>query len=532
MEKEELNKVGPRVANVAMLLVGATLISRVLGYVREILIYSNFGQNRITDAYNAAFSIPDFVYLILVGGALSSAFVPVYTSYLAKKQEKEAWRLANVVITVVSLLLLIAILISNLFLPQIISTVIAPGFDAPSLQLTVNLTRIMFFQTMFMCYSGITMGILYSYKLFWPSAVGSVLYNVGILIIGVLLAKQFGIYAFAFGVVGGALLYLLAQTPALRKQGYHFKPSLNFRHEGFKQVISLMLPIFVGLSISQISLFVNQNMASRLPGGLVAALSSGQKLMSLPIAIFAVSIGVAAFPMLSEVAAKKDFDKYNQLLTTSMGNMFFLTIPSTAGFIALATPIVRLMYESGKFTASATAATAYTLVCFSFGIATHGSTQVLNRAFYALRDTRTPMILASISMGVNIIFNFLLIGPMKQGGLALGYSISGFVNMLLLFFFIYKKQVHIELRKIISTLIRSVVAATVMGVSAYAIVTIIALRLDMSVKTNQLIQVLAGLVVAFIVYFTMTWLLKMEEIKQFTRKINKKISTKQEESKW
>ncbi len=295
---EQRNKVARAAGTVAI----AMIISRILGYLRDVFIYAQFGQNRITDAYQAAFSIPDFIYMILVGGALSASFIPIFSSYIAKGREDEAWETASIVLNVVCGGMLLFLSLAYLFAPQIVA-VLVPGFDAAAMTLTVYLTRIMLLQVVFLGLAGIIAGILQSYKIFGPTAYGSVIYNLGIIVIGVAMSGYiegikpgFGISAFSIGVVVGAFCSFAVQAVALRKVGIRYHFSFNVRHPGFVKVILLMIPVFIGLSVSQFNLFINQNLASNLDDGLVAALRTAQRFMQLPVAIFAISSPSRCFP--------------------------------------------------------------------------------------------------------------------------------------------------------------------------------------------------------------------------------------------
>ncbi len=262
-----------RVAKAAGIIMLAMLISRIFGYLRDVIIYAQFGQTWTTDAYNAAFSIPDFLYMLLVGGALSSSFIPVFSSYIATGKEKEGWEVASIVISIVLTLLGAGVVIGYIFTPHLIFLLV-PGFDPQTMDLTIHLTRIMFIQVIFMAMAGISMGILNSYKHFTSPAIGSVLYNLAIIIFGVLLGGTieahwpgYGIAGFSIGVVMGAAANFLIQVPALLRVGLRFKPNFNIFHPGVVKLGKLMIPVVVGLSVSQFNLFINQNLASSLSAG-------------------------------------------------------------------------------------------------------------------------------------------------------------------------------------------------------------------------------------------------------------------------
>ena len=257
---------GKQVARAAVFIMAATLVARVLGYVRDVVIYTKFGQNYVTDAFNAAFSIPDFIYMLLVGGALSSAFIPVFSSYLATGRREEGWRTASILLNLIGIMMLVLIAVAYIYTRPLI-LLLVPKLPPQSIDLAVNLTRIMFVQTIFMALNGLTMGILNSHQRFTAPALGGIFYNLGIIILGLLLSPRWGITAFSLGVVLGAALSFLVQVPSLVRVRPQYTLSLDLRDAGLREVMVLMLPVLIGLSVGQFNLFVSQNLASGLGSG-------------------------------------------------------------------------------------------------------------------------------------------------------------------------------------------------------------------------------------------------------------------------
>ncbi len=498
------------VAQAAGMIMVAMVISRVLGYLRDVIIYAQFGQNRITDAYRAAFSIPDFLYMLLVGGALSSAFIPVISSLVAKEREEEAWYTASIVLNVIMVLMVVGITIGMIFTPQLIALLV-PGFKGESFTLTVSLTRIMFFQAFFMALNGISTGILNSYKHFFSPALGSVLYNLAIIVVGLLLQPYFGIAGFSIGVVVGAMTNFGVQVPALVRLGLRYRPSWNIKHPEAKKIAVLMLPVLVGLSVSQFNLFVNQNLASTLAPGIVAALAAGQRLMQLPIGIFGIAVAVAVFPTLTAHAALQENEAFKRTMSLGVRSVVFLTLPAAAGLVALRTPIIRVLFEWGLFTHRDTLAIAEALFFYSFGLFAYSANQVLNRVFYALQDTRTPVTAGVITIAINIALNFLLIKPLAHGGLALAYSVAGIFNMLVLLAALRLKIGVINGRQMVSSFTISLFSSIIMGGASFFTAAYLERVLDLSSKANQLVQVVAAVVVGVLVYGGVALLFRLEE---------------------
>jgi len=523
-----------KIVQAAGLLMLTMVISRLLGYLRDVFIYDKFGQNRITDAYNAAFSVPDFIYMILVGGALSAAFIPVFSSYIAKNQEDEGWQVVSIVFNWVAVLTVIMVGIGYIFTPQLI-TLLVPGFDAAAMNMAVNLTRIMFLQVVFMSLSGISMGILNSYKIFWAPAVGSVCYNLGIILGGLLLAAPiekhfpgYGIAGFSVGVVVGAAVNLLVQLPSLKKVGVRYHFSFNLRHPGVQRLMILMLPVLIGLSVTQINLFINQNLASNLPEGIVAALRTAQRIMQVPIGVFAIAIAVAVFPTLTGQYAKGEHAEF--LRTTSLGlrAVIFITVPAAVGLAVMREPLIRLMFEfnGGAFLPENTIATAQALLFYCIGLFAYGCVQLLARVFYALQDTKTPVIMGVVSIIVNIVFSLLLIKSLAQGGLALAYSLAGIANLLLLLWMLHRKLGAIDGRRLLRSFLKTLAVSAVMGAIALGISTGWEAVFGIESKLLQVLELLIACGVAAASYFIIAPHLHMEEGELVINMLKKRLGRK------
>ena len=518
-------------ANVLML---TTIASRVLGYLRDVLIFAKFGQNELTDAYNAAFSIPDFLYMILVGGALSSAFIPVFSSYLARNEEGEGWRVLSIIFNWIMLLLAVGVAIGLIFTPQLVE-ILVPGFDGDTKQMTVNLTRIMFFQVIFMCLSGISTGILQSYKNFTAPAIGSVLYNLGIILGGLLLAAPiehffpgYGIAGFSVGVVLGAMLNFLVQFSAILRLGVRYTFSFNLRHPGVRELLLLIVPVFIGLAASQFNLFVNQNLASGLAEGLVSALRAAQRLMQLPITLFGITVGIAFFPTMTELAAKMELDEFKRTVVMGMRTVIFVTIPASFGLAALAKPVIRFMYEfsRGAFTADDTDQTAYALVFFTIGLFAYGSIHTLSRAFYALKNTKIPVMVAVLSIGVNVALSVLLVHYMAQGGLALAYSVAGIFNMVVLIVLLNIKVGNIGSFGLLKSTVQTILISSVMGGAVWGLTAFCESFLPLTSKLAQMLEIVLAIGLGAALYAALALLLKMPEAEQIMAIIRRRMHRK------
>lgn len=522
-------------AKAAGLIMIVMVLSRIIGFVRDVIIYSQFGQNRITDAYNAAFSIPDFLYMLLVGGALSSAFIPVFSKYINTGKEEEGWEVANIVLNLAMILMVFGIIIGFIFTKPLI-TLLVPGFDAASLTLTVLLTRIMFFQAFFMVLNGVTFGILNAYKIFFVPSLGTILYNLAIIIVGITWAptfaamwgKEYGIVAFAIGVVVGAFLNFAIQIPDLRRIGYRYRFIINLKHPGFKIIIGLMVPILIGLSIGQINLFINQNIASNLPAGVVAALRTAQRLMQLPIGVFAIAIAMTIFPTLTELVAKNQMTDFKRTANLGIRSVIFITLPASAGLIALSVPVVRVLFEQGAFTHTDTLVTAAGLVFYSLGIFAQSGVQVLNRVFYAIQDTVSPVVVGVFSIVINIVGSLTLIKYLSYGGggIALAYSLAGIFNLVVLLWWLRFKIGNIGGKILTVSFLQSLFGSVIMGTAVYYTTTFYEQVFDISNKLHQVIQVGLGVFIGAAVYALIAFVLKMEEAEMVKAILKRKFGRK------
>lgn len=486
------------------------ILSRILGFVRDMVIYARFGQNNLTDAYNAAFSIPDFLYYLLVGGALSSAFIPVFSGYIATKKEEDGWIAASTIFNIIIILMLVGITIGVLFTPALIKLLV-PGFSSENMALTIKLTRIMFIQAFFMALNGICMGILNSYHHFLAPAIGAVMYNLGIIVIGLILAPYFGIMGFSIGVVIGAVLNFTIQLPALIKIGLKYRPVINLKHEGVRKIAKLILPVLIGLSVTHFNLFVNQNLGSSLPSGMISALRAAQRIMQLPIGVFAIAIAVALFPTLTGQAAREERDKFKKTMSMGVRTIIFITLPAAVGLIALRTPVIRLLFQQGRFTVEDTQATAYALFFYCIGLFAYSAIQLLNRAFYSLQDTRTPVSVGVLAIIINIVLNFILIKELGHGGLALAYSLAGIVNMVGLLYILRRKIGSIDGKKMLISFGQTLVISLLMGIVAYQAAELAAMFVNIDTKIGQFIQVSVGISSGAVSFALLVLLLKMEE---------------------
>jgi len=515
------------VMKAAGFLMAAQMVSRILGFLRESLMAGFFGQSGVTDAYNTAFVLPDLLYWLLVGGVLSAAFIPVFSEFIAKGNEDEGWRVVSSVVNLIFLTLGVLVLLGLFFTPQFIRLVV-PGFASENMVLATHLTRILLIQPLFMALSGLTMGVLNSYKIFWPSALGTVLYNACIIFFGTVFAdpaKPESVSGFAFGVVVGALVSFAVQIPALRRVGIRYYPMIDLNHPGVRLIGALAVPIILSYSLNQIQVVVNNNLGSLLFPGSITSVWYSYRLFQLPVGIFALAIAVATFPTMTEQAALKRWDDFRQTLSNAIRMVIFITLPISVGMIVLRFPLIRVLFQHGQFSVDDTLTMAIPLFYFSLGISSQAVIQILPRAFYALQDTWTPVILGIIAMVVNILAMYILIGPLAHGGLAFATTIAAFVNMLLLFYLLRKRLGKMDGWAMFWTSTKSLVASILMAVVIWVWsewLTPLA-----GVRTfGSLLVLVTGTLIGVIIFTGMAKLLKMDEYRQVMGLVRRKIGTR------
>ncbi len=516
-------KTADSVMKSAGILVFTTLISSLLGYARNIIIPATFGKGIESDAYFAAFTIPDYVYTLLVGGALSSAFIPVFSSYLAKNEDEEGFKMANTIISIVTVLAAGLCLFGMVFTPQLVRLLVK--FEEGGFLLTVKLTRIMFGQCFFMCLTGLSQGILQSYKRFTPPAMGGICYNLVIIFGGLAISEVFGlgIAGFSLAVVIGAFVNLVIQIPFVIGQGFRIRPTFSFHHAGVKKFFRLLIPVLIGQSVMEINLIVNQRFASGLEEGTVTLMKQAQTVIQLPIRIFAMQIALSVFPTLTGYFANEKKKEFVDTFTGCLRTVLFIIIPIVAGMISLRVPLIRVMYKTGKFGESDVEALAYLLMIYTLGVAAYSVREVMIRGFYATKNTDTPVIINVFIMILNSVLSFLLVGPLGVTGLALAYVIAGFTSMTLLTFFFRRRMGKLGGRNILNSLLRILGAAGVMFAVLMLITPFFENAFGDGRKISQLIELICLFVIGVVVYFVMSIVFKTPELSEFIGFIKKKL---------
>ncbi|MFH0771868.1 MAG: murein biosynthesis integral membrane protein MurJ [Candidatus Omnitrophota bacterium] len=445
------------------------LSSRVLGFVRDIVIAAVFGTSAPFQAFVVASRIPNLLRDLVGEGAANAAFVPVLSEYAAKKSKSEFWDLSEVILNAMIVVLAVISAAGIIFAPLIV-TVIAPGFikDVEKFRLTVTLTRMMFPYIFLVGLTAYTTGVLNSLKSFTASSFSQPLWNLVFILSALFLCPfmRVPILGLAIGVVLGGFLQLIAQVLPLLKRGMALPRFNKFRHPASNEIGRLLLPRAVGSSIYQLNVFVDTMLASLssiVGEGAVAAVYYSSRLWQLPLAIFGTAFAQAMLPTLSEHAAEEDIKKFKDTLSFSLRAVFFITIPAAVGLIVLSEPIVRALFERGTFDSYSTRITSTVLFYYAFGLFAYAGVKILVSAFYSLKDTTTPVKTAFAAFIVNVTLNVILMFPLKVGGLALATSVSSVVNFFLLFHLLRKKIGPLGGLRIMKSFTRVGLAAAIMG---------------------------------------------------------------------
>ena len=445
-------------AQASLILTAAALASRVLGWVRLLVIGSQFGASRELDAYFAAFRIPDAIFQLVVAGALSAALIPVFQGYRAREQEAEAWRLASSVINLVLIALAGFSLLMAIFAPLIVP-IVTPGFDAPTTELTIRMTRVMLLSPVFIGMGAVVSGILNSYERFAVPAIAPLLYNLAIIGAAIVLAPILGVEGLAVGVAIGSLLHLLVQLPNLASVGQRYDLFVSLAHPGVRRVAWLMGPRTLGLAAVQVNFLASTLLASGQPEGSVTAYNYAFQLMQVPVGVVGVSVAIALFPRLSRDAALGRVREVRRQLSTSLRVLLFISLPLTAIMTVLREPLTAVFFQYGLFSAQSTARTADALLFFTLGLAAQSLVPVLARAFYALQDTRTPVVWAVVAVALNVPLMAALVGPMGVGGLALALTVTATLEVIGLLWALRGRLGGVDGAELLASLARSTAAA-------------------------------------------------------------------------
>jgi putative peptidoglycan lipid II flippase len=505
------------IARSAGMMAVATLASRILGFIRDIVIARLFGVYLYAQAFVIAFKIPNLFRDLVGEGATNAAFVPVFSEYLSKGKKEEFWDLANTLMNVL-LVILSAITVLGIVFSPFLVRLIAPGFaaDPAKFSATVTLNRLIFPYILLIGLTAYCMGILNSLRHFALPAFGPCLLNISIIVCA--LAWGEGIKGLASGVLIGGVLQLAVQVPVLYRKGFRFRWTGKFDHPAVRQIGALMAPRVFSSAIYQLNNFVDSIFGSLFwivgEGG-VAALYFSYRLIQFPLGIFGNSLSQAILPALSCQAAEADYTKLKETLLFGLRSVIFIMVPASIGFMVLSDAIIFTLFSGGRFNAYSAHITSSALFFYSIGLFAYGASRILQCGYFALKDTVTPTKVAAIALVFNVSLNAILMFPMKLAGLAFATSISGIISFFILFTILRRKLGGLRVRDLLEFSVRVLCASIVMGEVCYIASTYhIALHNHLLVR---IVDLLLPMICGAAAYFIMCIVLKIEQVKSIGR---------------
>ena len=446
----------------------AYLGSRVLGWLRLVVIGNLFGAESDLDAYFTAFRIPDLIYQLVAAGAVSSALIPVLAGLLHKGQQEHAFRVVSTVINAMLIALVGVSIAMAVFAPQIVP-ILAPGFDVVTTELTVRLTRIMLLSPILLAMGAVISALLNVEGRFGAAAMAPLLYNLAIIGCALVLSPWLGIDALAVGVVLGSLLHMAVQLPALRGR-FSYDLALDLRDPAARQTFLLMGPRAIGLGASQITFIVNTALATGLAAGSVVAYNVAFTILQIPIGVIGFPLGVVLLPAMSKALAAGSVAEFGRVVVQALRLILFVMLFVTAVGLVLRRQTVSLLFDYGNFDAAALALTSDTLAFFLLGTAAHSMNVILARAFYSGHDTRTPVMVAVASVAVNVAISVATVGALGLSGLALGIAVGGWLEAIVLAFLLWRRSAAIDMASLVAAMGIFAVGAVLAGGVAFGTV--------------------------------------------------------------
>jgi putative peptidoglycan lipid II flippase len=511
----------PRVALSSVIVMGGFLASKAIGIVRQSIIARTFGASELLDAYYAAFKLPELLLTLIAGGAIATTFIPVFAERLAQGDAVRAWRLASAVLNVLLIAVTVVALVAAILAPWLVRHLVASGFEPELQALTAQLLRIVLVSTIFFTVSSLVMSVLQAHGHFLLPALADFFYDVGIISGALFLAPRMGIYGLAWGVVGGAMLHLLIQVPGLIYFRARYTPILHSGDQGLRRLGVLMGPRILILGMFQFVFLFTTNLASRLQEGSITAINMGWIIMQLPEVVFAMAIATAAFPALSQQAARGDREALASTVSGSLRAILFLTLPSVVALLLLGRSYIAVLFRSGAFGSRAAAMVYQAAAAFTAGLLGHSILELGARVFYAHKDTCTPFLLALGATTLNVALCLALSPWLGQAGLALANSIAVTVQSSILMWLAWRSKARFPWRPVWALAWRSLLAAAAMS-GACALVVLQRGRL------GDLWVALVGSAVGGVSYLGLMALLSRDEVRSLVSPLLRRIASQAE----
>lgn len=509
----------------AVVLMATVATSKILGLIRDRLLAHTFTPDQ-TAVFFAAFRLPDLMFQLLIFGAVSVAFIPIFTDHLHKKDEKEAFDFASDILNVV-LLGFILVSLAVLFWARSLTELIVPGFTLEQKELTANLTQVILLGQILLVIGAFFAGICQAYQRFIIPALAAIFYNLGIILGIIFLAPFWQLFGPAFGVVIGAALHVLVQIPLVNALGFKHHLSLNFAREGIREILGMMSIRTIGVAVEQINETVGIVLASLISASSVTFLTFAQHLQTVPIGLFGATLAQAALPVLSQEKVRGEGEAFKITLLTTLHQIMFLSLPAAAILIVLRIPAVRLVFGASQFDWTATVLTGKTVAFLAAGLAAQSAALLLIRGFYALKDTRTPVTVSIITVAVNVILSvlFVRVFNLEVWSLGLAYAISSNLSLGLLLFFLHQKTGGFAAKDLFIPTSKMLFAAAVAALALYLPVKALdQLVFDTTRTVNLLLLTSIASIFGISIYLLLVWLLRVKELETFSNLVRKLYS--------
>lgn len=510
-----------KTAKAALWIMLATMFSKVLGFCRELVLANFYGTGAYADVFLLTLNIPGLI-IAVVGSAIAATYVPLYFETKEKLGEEEALKFSNNTLNISCIAAIIVAILGLLFTEQFI-TIFAGGFEGEKFDLAVKFTKIMISGVIFLSSSKILSSYLQVNNNFVIPALIGIPYNI-IIIVAIMISTKTSVNILAFGALIAMASQLLFQIPFAIKSNFKYKKYINIKDDNIKEMMILVMPMLLGVAVGQINIAVDRALATTLGNGPLSALNYAARLNDFVMALFVTSVVTVIYPKLAKMSNEDNKEGFISTIVKSSNSVLLVVLPITVGAIVLAEPIVRLLFERGKFDASSTYMTATALKFYSIGLIGMGIRDILTRAFYSLSDTKTPMINSSIALILNIVLNLVLIKSMGYVGIALSTSIASILSIILLFRALKKKRGYFGGDKIIKTGIKSIVASIIMGICTMFAYNNLSVILGTG-KLSEIVSLGVAVLLGVIVYAIAILILKVEEVNVVIDMI-KKMKTK------
>jgi putative peptidoglycan lipid II flippase len=508
-----------RIAQASGIVMASVLASRILGFFREWTVAHLVGANGITDAYVAAFNLPDFLNYLVAAGSLSITFIPVFTKFVAENREDEGWHVFSTVVTAMGVLLTALIVVGEIFAPQLVE-LISPGFSPAGKAEVVFLTRLMLPAQICFYLGSILSAVQYAKRQFVLPSLASVVYNLGIILGGVLLSPRMGITGFAVGVLAGAVTgNFLLQVYGARRAGARFSPNLNIRHPGFLLFLKLTVPIMLALSLVFTDNWIMRWFGSFMAHGSISWLNYAKTLMQVPLGVVGQAVGVASFPFLAQLYSEGKLEELNRTLNATMKGLILLLMPISALTIALAQPVVFLVYSHTRMNAPDLHATGAALAVFSLGMFAWGAQNILARGFYAARDTITPAITGTALTFLNLPVYRWMAHHYQYLGLAVASSVGIIAYTLLLFVLLNRRTKNPGSGEMVWFFLKITAASTIAAAVCFKLTQMLHVRIGWQTTLRALAVLVIVSSVGLVITGLLIKLFRVRELDSYLAKL-------------